>query len=140
MCKIGFCRSNTRWPGHAKRGQQSNDFSIEDLPSGHPIITQESLEEISEYSFATLRGLVLLGGQVKIDGNLLSDMLLTSGGHGSPAAQVVSILKPAALAYLEIESLLPANGESTAIDITLNRSDIEYDFVLCMKSYSLSLK
>ena len=119
---------------------QSADFSIEDLPTGHHNITQESLEEISEYSFAALRGLVLLGGQVKIDGNLLSDMLLTGGGNGSPAAQVVSILKPAALAYLEIESLLPTSDDGTAIDITLDRNNIEFDFMLSQKPYSLSLK
>ena len=29
------------------------------------------MEEIGEYAFITLRGLVLLGGQVKIDRNLL---------------------------------------------------------------------
>lgn len=51
--------------------QQANDFSLEDLPPGHPIITRENLEEIGEYAFSTLRGLVLLGGQAKIDPNLL---------------------------------------------------------------------
>ena len=106
---------------------------------GHQIITRESLEEISEYSFATLRGLTLLGGQVKIDGNLLSDMLLTGGGNGSPAAQVVAILKPAALAYLEIESSLPASDDDAAVDITLDRSNIEYEFMLSQKPYSLTL-
>ena len=77
---------------------------------------------------------------MKIDGNLLSDMLLSGGGNGSPAAQVVSILKPAALAYLEIESLLPTSDEGTAIDIALDRSNIEFDFMLSQKPYSLTLK
>jgi len=106
---------------------------------GHHSITRESLEEISEYSFAALRGLTLLGGQVKIDGNLLSDMLLTGGGSGSPASQVVTILKPAALAYLEIESALPGSDEENAVDVPVDRSNIEFDFLLSQKPYSLTL-
>lgn len=132
------CSRKPQDPSQRRRGHVSSDFSLEDLPSGHPIITKESLEEISEYSFATLRGLALLGGQVKIDANVLSDMLL-SVGHGSPAAQVVSILKPAALAYLEIESSLPSSDDENALEITLDRSNIEFDFILSQKPYSLTL-
>jgi hypothetical protein len=46
---------------------------LEDLPTGHPIITSEALEEIGEYAFTTLRGLTLVGGQVRIDESLLPD-------------------------------------------------------------------
>lgn len=117
--------------------KSAGDFSLDDLPNGHPVITQEALESIAEYSFATLRGLTMMGGQVRIDANLLSDMLLTGGGDGSPAAQVVSILKPAALAYLEIESTFQGNDDD--IEITLDRSNTEFDFMLSQKSYSLTL-
>ena len=57
------------------------DFSLEDLPPGHPVITREGLEEIGEYCFSTLRGLVLLGGQAAIDpGMLLAAVNSSSGG------------------------------------------------------------
>lgn len=106
------------------------------------MITRESLETIAEYAFATLRGLTLLGGQVKIDGNLLSDLLLTGGGTGSPAAQVVSILKPAALAYLEVESSLPASDDddyAASLAISLDRSSFDFDFLLSQKPYCVTL-
>jgi symplekin len=47
-----------------QKGHQaaSQDFSLEDLPEGHPVITREALESIAEYAFTTLRGLVLMGG------------------------------------------------------------------------------
>jgi symplekin len=116
------------------------DFSLDDLPAGHPVITREALESIAEYAFTTLRGLTLMGGQVKIDANILSDMLLTSGGGGSPSAQVVTILKPAALAYLEIEATLKKTGDNTdVLDYTVDRSQIEFDFEMSQKSYSLSI-
>lgn len=77
-----LCFSNRAIPGAAagshaalrmqKGGSKdANDFSLEDLPPGHPIITREGLEEIGEYCFSTLRGLVLLGGQAAIDPSLL---------------------------------------------------------------------
>ncbi len=78
-----LCFSNRSIPGasagsHAALRMQkgggskdANDFSLEDLPPGHPIITREGLEEIGEYCFSTLRGLVLLGGQAAIDPSLL---------------------------------------------------------------------
>lgn len=58
--------------------QGANDFSLEDLPPGHPIITRENLEEIGEYSFTTLRGLVFLGGQARIDPELLRDAVASA--------------------------------------------------------------
>lgn len=119
--------------------QNSEDFSLEDLPSGHPVITRESLESIAEYSFAILRGLTVLGGQVKIDENLLSDMLMTSGNDSSPASQVVSILRPAALAYLELESSFQNDDEEPSLNINLDRNNIEFDFTLSQKPYSLTL-
>ena len=111
---------------------------MEDLPAGHPVITRESLESIGEYAFATLRGLLLLGGQVKMDVNLLSDMML-GGDDNSPASQVVSILKPAALAYLEIESSLPASDGDDALNLNLDRPSMDFDFVLNQKSYALTV-
>ena len=80
---VVLCFSNRALPGAAAGSQaalrmqkkdaakNANDFSLEDLPPGHPIITREGLEEIGEYCFSTLRGLVLLGGQAAIDPNLL---------------------------------------------------------------------
>ena len=94
--------------------------------------TREALESIADYAFSTLRGFVLMGGQVKIDVNLLSDMMLTGG---SPSEQVVSILKPAALAFLELGSTL---GDST-VKVDIDYSRWEYDFRLNQKSYALAI-
>jgi symplekin len=80
----------------------------------------------------------MMGGQVKIDVNLLSDLLM-GDVTGLPSAQVVSILKPAALAYLEIESSLPHSEGENALDIKLDRSSVEFDFVLSHKSYALTV-
>ena len=111
---------------------------MEDLPDGHPIITKNSLESIAEYAFSALRGLALLGGQIKIDVNLLSDMLM--GGTGSPATQVVSILKAAALAYLEMESSFAKDEDgSPSLETTIDRSSLEFEFTLSAKSYSLAI-
>lgn len=118
---------------------QSEDFSLDDLPAGHPIITRESLEAIAEYAFTTLRGLTFMGGQVKIDVNVLSDMMLASGGDGSPAAQVVSILKPAALAFLEIESSVRSDEDEPSLEFLVDRSGIDFDFVLGQKSYTFAV-
>ena len=116
---------------------QPDDFSLEDLPTGHPIITREALESIGDYAFSTLRGLTLLGGQIRIDVNLLSDMMM--GGGNSPSEQVVSILKPAALAYLEIESNLPQSDVDNALEIKIDRANMDFDFVLSQKSYALTI-
>jgi len=128
-----------------RRGQNLDDFSLEDLPTGHPIITRESLEEIGEYAFTTLRGLTIIGGQVKIDSNLLPDILSSTqgffegggGGYGSsPSTQIVSIIKPAALAYLEVESSVM---ESEGGEFKIDRRDLELDFSLSQKSYALTI-
>lgn len=101
------------------------------------MITREALESISEYAFSTLRGLALLGGQIKMDVNLLSDMLLQ--GDNTPSAQVVSILKPAALAYLELEATLPLSDDENALEIKIDRASLDFDFVLSAKSYALTI-
>lgn len=80
-----------------------------------------------------------MGGQVKIDVNVLSDMMLASGGDRSPAAQVVSILKPAALAFLEIESSIRGDEDNPSLDLKVDRSGIDYDFVLGQKSYTFAV-
>jgi symplekin len=113
--------------------QTIEDFSLGDMPPGHPTITKEQLESIAEYAFTTLRGLTLMGGQVKID------IMLTSGGNGSPSAQVVSILKPAALAYLEIEASLPKHDDEDSLKFGLDRTGLEFDFLLSHKSYALTI-
>ena len=120
---------------------QPDDFSLEDLPAGHPIITREALESIADYAFSILRGLTLLGGQVKIDVNLISEMMM-GGDSNSPSEQVVSILKPAALAFLEMESNFPKTDkpeEGDSLETNLNRSSIEYDFSLSQKAYALTI-
>jgi symplekin len=115
------------------------DFSLEDLPEGHPIITRETLESIADFAFTTMRGLTLMGGQVKIDVNVLSGMMLTGG---SPSEQVISILKPAALAYLEFESTLPSpdgDDEQALLKFEMDRTSIEFDFLLAQKSYAVTI-
>ena len=76
---------------------------------------------------------------MKIDVNLLSDMMLTTGGSGSPSDQVVSILKPAALAYLEMESALPPSDAEDSLDLNIDRGSIDFDFLLSQKSYALTV-
>jgi len=117
--------------------QTMDAFSLEDLPNGHPVITREVLESIAEYAFATLRGCVLLGGQVKISDSVLSELLL--GGGGSDADKVISILKPAALAYLDVESNLPSGEDESALEYSLDRSKIVYDYELTPKSYFVAI-
>jgi len=117
--------------------QTMDAFSLEDLPNGHPVITREVLESIAEFAFATLRGCVLLGGQVKISDSVLSELLL--GGGGSDADKVISILKPAALAYLDVESNLPSGEDESALEYSLDRSKIVYDYELTPKSYFVAI-
>mmetsp|Transcript_21390 Transcript_21390/g.53011 ORF Transcript_21390/g.53011 Transcript_21390/m.53011 type:complete len:1402 (+) Transcript_21390:120-4325(+) len=136
-----FCLCCSGKPQDSSSRRKENtpdDFSLKDLPAGHPIITRESLESIADYAFATLRGLTMLGGQAKIDANLLSDMLMGES-TGLPTAPVLSILKPAALAYLEIESNLPSGDSKNALDINIDRDSLEFDFFLSQKSYALTV-
>jgi len=130
-----------------KKDVTANDFSLEDLPPGHPIITRESLEEIGDYAFSTLRGLVLLGGQAAIDPNLLLAAAASSSsgsnfmGGSNPFTPILDILKPAALAFLNLETdaekAEASGGDKNAF--TLDRTNIELDFGLSQKSYSLSI-
>ena len=156
---VVLCFSNRALPGAAAGSQTAlrmqkkdaaknvNDFSLEDLPPGHPIITREGLEEIGEYCFSTLRGLVLLGGQAAIDPNLLLAAAASSSvgsdymGGSSPFTQILDILKPAALAFLKIESTAEKAGAETGDkgSFVLDRTQIELDFSLSQKSYSLSI-
>ena len=130
------CSRKAPEPTSSRRGrvaqQSTEDFNLLDLPEGHPVITHEALESIAEYAFSTLRGFILMGGQVKIDVNVLSDMMLTGG---SPSEQVVNILKPAALAFLELESTLDPSSVKTDIDY----ARWEFDFRLNQKSYALAI-
>ena len=122
--------------GRRRKGMNSKDFSIEDLPEGHPVITREALESIAEYAFTTLRGLVAMGGQVKIDDNLLSDVL-QSGDDGLPSSAVANVLKPAALAYLALESSIQV--EDDQLEFHFNRAEIDFEFSLSQKPYSLAI-
>lgn len=79
-----------------------------------------------------------MGGQVKIDINLLSDMLLGVYGDDSPSSQVVSILKPAALAFLEIESSVQQEDDSDP-EFKLDRSNIDMDFTLNQQSFAVAI-
>lgn len=72
----------TRLQPGASRIKQRNiaivgdDFAIDDLPMGHPVITRQALEEIGEDSFNVLKGLLLAGGQVKTDSAVIRDVML----------------------------------------------------------------
>jgi len=60
-----------------------DDFAIEDLPMGHPVITRQSLEEIGEDVFTILKGLLLVGGQIKTDSAVIRDVMLGLGMEAS---------------------------------------------------------
>jgi symplekin len=109
---------------------------LDDLPVGHPTITREALESIADYAFTILRGFTLMGGQVKIDANMLQEMMMRVEG-GAAIDYVIAILKPAALAFLEIESSV--SKTENALDFTVNRSSIDFDFHLSQKSYALTI-
>lgn len=91
------------------------------------------MESIAEYAFTVFRGMALLGGQVKIDTNVLSAMLI--GGGSSSTDQVVSVLKPAALAFLDLEA--SANLKDDDLEVDFADSELEYDFTLTQKGYIL---
>lgn len=138
--------AGTREAARMKKDTNTNDFSLEDLPPGHPIITRESLEEIGDYAFSTLRGLVLLGGQAAIDPNLLLAAAASSSagsnvvGGSNPFTPILDILKPAALAFLKFESDAEKAGVGSDRNaFELDRASIELDFGLSQKSYSLSI-
>lgn len=114
-------------------------FSLDELPTGHPVITRVALESIAEYAFTTLRGMTMMGGQVKIDVNMLQDMMLSV--DGSPLELVVSILRPAALAFLEFELALPKPEDDldTLLKFEPDRTSVELDFHLPQKSFALAI-
>lgn len=67
-------------------------------------------------------------------------MLTSGGGDGLPSSQVVSILKPAALAFLEIESsILKPENEENVLDFPIDISNVEFDFLLSQKPYALTI-
>ena len=72
-----------------------------------------------------------------MDSNLLTDMMMQ--GDTTPSAQVVSLLKPAALAFLEIEATLPKENDEKALEIDIARANLEFDFLLSAKSYALTI-
>mmetsp|Transcript_53479 Transcript_53479/g.160029 ORF Transcript_53479/g.160029 Transcript_53479/m.160029 type:complete len:1293 (-) Transcript_53479:126-4004(-) len=162
-------------PSHAAaaRKTKADDFALEDLPTGHPVITREALEEIGEYAYTALRGLVIVGGQVKIDPSLLAGAMNQYGAMGAmgmaggqtPSSQIVDVVKPAALAYLEIESSAVEamakvqeeeaekkmdedkdkddndneKKEKDPPDFKIDRSEMEVEFALSHKSYALAI-
>ena len=70
----------TMHAGRKTRQQaSSDDFALDDLPMGHPIITRQALEEIGEDAFTILRGLTMIGGQVKVDSHVIRDVMLSLG-------------------------------------------------------------
>jgi symplekin len=62
-----------------RQNVSTEDFALEDLPVGHPIITRHALEEIGEDAFTVLRGLSMIGGQVKVESGMISDVRLSLG-------------------------------------------------------------
>jgi len=73
-----------------------------------------------------------------MDSNLLSDMMMQRDTT-TPSALVVSILRPAALAFLEIEATLPRAEEESALEFQIDRSRMDFDFLLSAKSYALTI-
>jgi len=63
-----------------------------------------------------------------------------------PSSAIVSILKPAALAYLEIEDSVQGSNkgsndeiEEVSLEFKIDRTDVDLDFALSQKSYALSI-
>lgn len=113
-------------------GSMPEDFCLEDIPTGHPTITRKTLDSIGEFAFTDLRGIIMIGGQCKIDTSLIpppESMI-------SPFNRLLSIVKLAALVFLEIESSL---FDEEGIGNAQVMSSLELDFVLCQKSYSVAI-
>ena len=66
-------------------------------------------------------------------------VIWSSGSGSTPSAQIVGILRPAALSYLEIESTLGQQASEDNPFPTVDRADIETDFNLIQKSYALTI-
>jgi symplekin len=76
-------RSQPGTGGRRRQNVSSEDFALEDLPMGHPVITRQALEEIGEDAFTVLRGLAMIGGQVKVDAGVISDVRTSLGLNAS---------------------------------------------------------
>jgi len=143
LCFSTKAEAKTQVGKKLRQQGSSDDFALDDLPMGHHIITRQALEEIGEDAFTILRGLTTIGGQVKVDPSVARDVMLSVGldanGSGSPPAQIVAILRPAALSYLEIESTNTQDSGDDDPFFTIDRSNIETDFDLSQKSYALTI-
>ena len=87
---VVLCFSTRADPGRKRRNQRHNpldDFALDDIPPGNVKIRREMLEEIGEDAFTVLRGLVMIGGQVKVDANdkklLLQQEVRRFGGESN---------------------------------------------------------
>jgi len=135
-----------------------DEFALDDLPMGHHTITRQALEEIGEHAFNILRGLCMVGGQVRVDMGVKKDIMLGLGLDASgsdstkPLAQIIAILEPAALSFLLVESTHNSKNDTDKTNTTdedgnntstlpkpLDRSSIEMDFTLAQKSYSVTI-
>lgn len=74
-----------------------------------------------------------MGGQAKIDSSV------TSTGGNLPSSNVINLLKPAALVYLEMESGWASDDAKASIDVKIDYSKVEFDFKLGQKSYALTV-
>lgn len=70
----------------------ADEFALDDLPMGHHIITRKALEEIGEDAFTILRGLTVIGGQVKVDSGVVRDVMLSLGLDANGASTFSFIL------------------------------------------------
>lgn len=96
------------------------------------------MESIAEYAFSTLRGLTLLGGQIQLDQSLLEDILNVESP--TPTSRIVSMLKVAALPYLELEQTLPnSNDDGAALKISIDRSAFDFSFRMSQKSHAVAI-
>lgn len=127
------CTSQDTSPSKGQRQRKTNrsskdDVSLKDIPNGHPVITRDALESMGHYSFVVLRGLVEVSGQVA----LASRSVTTSNKAQDEytAEDYLQIIKPAALAFLELDTNRNA-------DNTLS-SDLEVAFYLLQKSYAVT--
>mmetsp|Transcript_7025 Transcript_7025/g.10072 ORF Transcript_7025/g.10072 Transcript_7025/m.10072 type:complete len:1669 (-) Transcript_7025:301-5307(-) len=153
---VVLCFSTRIQPGatHKRRRESSlhgtsgatsdNNFALDDLPVGHHIITRQALEEIGEDAFTILRGLATVGGQAKVDSGVMRDVMLSlgldaSGSGSTPSAQIMAILRPAALSFLEIDSSLQQHITEEYPYPPLDRSNIDTDFDLSQKSYAITI-
>jgi len=134
----------SRQKGGKGQGLGADDFALDDLPIGHPIITRQSLGEIGEEAFRILRGFTMVGGNVKVETSVMRYVMLNlgldaNGNGGTPTAQVLAILRPVALSYLEIEESLNKQITQENPFPKLDRDDILIDYQLGLKSYVLTI-